>query len=197
MCSVRRMMRNAASRGSTAGFAALWTGLTAYLTGTTTSPALKNGSKIGRWSDLPVNECAICADNAASDAPQDSSDSLVAPTYLVTGTSAPYMSRISTPPSDVPPEHPINTAYTTSCNHLYCYTCLSDAMLRARDDGGPPWECLRCTEPVTWSERAEADVPNGLDSDGSLDDYEFTDSLGDSMDSIQTLDDSSSEPHSR
>jgi peroxin-2 len=102
--------------------------------------------------------------------------------------------------TEEPPNHPINTAYMTSCGHLYCYVCLSDAMLRARDDGGAPWECLRCAQLVTWSERAEVDGTSSAD-DGSIDEYEFTtvdtDSLGDSIDSTHTFDYTNSEPHSR
>jgi peroxin-2 len=171
--------------------------LMSYLTGFAPSSSSKSGAKIGKWHNLHIDECAICADNAVLDASHLSVPASMS-SYAF-GTPATSASTMAVPNStEVPPRHPINTAYMTSCNHLYCYICLSDAMLRARDDGGSPWECLRCASSVTWCERAEADVPSVVDSDASLDEYEFSDSLGDSVGSIQTLDyTNSSESHSQ
>jgi peroxin-2 len=147
----------------------------------------------GKYFNLPANECAICADSAAFDVTRLTSSGPVATLSSTTASSSTDKHAVSSSEDENPPSYPLNTTYLTSCNHAYCYICLSDAMLRARDDGRSPWECLRCGQPVVWSERAEADVSTGTENTDSMDEYEFStdhdsESLGESLGSIQTLD---------
>jgi peroxin-2 len=161
--------------------------------GSTTSKITDAASQtVGSYYLLPPNECAICAQNAAFDITRlGSASGAITATYPeVSSAPAEKAGVEASAISDQPPSYPLNTAYMTSCGHLYCYVCLSDAMLRAKDDGGPPWECLRCAQAVTWSERAEVDVENSEGNADSMDEYEFStepdsESLGDSIGSSQ------------
>ena len=83
----------------------------------------------GRYASLAEDQCAICAEDAATLVP-----------------AHPSMSTHT---------HPLNTPYVTSCDHTYCYTCVADRMLRAADDGEEYWECLRCDARVKHVQRLE------------------------------------------
>ncbi|EMD40682.1 hypothetical protein CERSUDRAFT_103060 [Gelatoporia subvermispora B] len=153
----------------------------------------------GRFWALPVNECAICAENASASLDFSNSAnalaSLTANMTYSTSQSAGTTDRIEDDDT-VPPSHPINTPYVTSCGHVYCYFCVSERMLRTADDhsgvgpDGVQWECLRCCEGVSDAERFVAQA-EGYESDsGDMDstemdsfdygseDFEFTDMSG-------------------
>ena len=92
----------------------------------------------GKLAHLPEDECAICYENVVGDIqPQSVSD------IHLTGTAR----------KDELPTHPLTTPYRASCGHVYCYTCVAEKLLRAADEGGGPWECLRCGMPVLGAER--------------------------------------------
>ena len=98
----------------------------------------------GKLAHLPEDECAICHENAATTLnivediqPQSTSD--------IHLTSAARKGE--------PPTHPLTTPYRASCGHIYCYTCVAEKLLRVADEGGGPWECLRCGMPVLGAER--------------------------------------------
>ncbi|KAI9512243.1 Pex12 amino terminal region-domain-containing protein [Russula earlei] len=98
---------------------------------------------------LPGDECAVCYENATATL------DIAVPTP---GLSADFPARSTsesrpTARRSEPPAHPLTTPYRTSCGHLYCYTCVAEKMLRAADEGGGPWECLRCGKPVLGAER--------------------------------------------
>ncbi|KAI0320678.1 Pex12 amino terminal region-domain-containing protein [Amylostereum chailletii] len=103
----------------------------------------------GKYWGLPDNECAICHENAAFNL------NLSDPAQALSQAGQ-YVMQTPGPPTttpDEPPTYAVNTPYSASCGHVYCYVCLSDKMLRAADAGGGPWECLRCTERVSSAER--------------------------------------------
>jgi peroxin-2 len=171
--------------------------------GMETTDAAADGEKagthrLGRYHALPDDQCAICADNASYDVTHLSvaADSYAAAAALSATEPGPST---STNAPDATAEEggafPLNTPYAASCGHKYCYVCLADAMLRARDDGGPVWACLRCASPVVWSERACADGTDVEDRSASESgsEYEFTDTdldtdaLGESTESIGSL----------
>lgn len=95
----------------------------------------------GKFAHVPEDECAICYEGATA--------------ALSIGDVRPP----STSDFDLaarkaePPTHPLVTPYRTSCGHIYCYTCVAEKMLRVADEGGGPWECLRCGKPVVSAER--------------------------------------------
>ena len=98
----------------------------------------------GKFAHLPEDECAICYENVATTLnivddiqPQSTSD--------IHPTSAARQGE--------PPTHALTTPYRASCGHIYCYICVAEKMLRAADEGGGPWECLRCGMPVLGAER--------------------------------------------
>ncbi|KAG8743375.1 peroxisome assembly protein (Peroxin-2) [Ceratobasidium sp. 414] len=102
----------------------------------------------GPYFALPPSECAICTEDAAptishSIAPDSFEDSPTGEKWI---------------PEKVP-THPLNTPYITSCGHAYCYVCVADRMLRAAEDGGDTWECLRCLASVVRIHRADSDSP--------------------------------------
>lgn len=98
----------------------------------------------GKFAHLAEDECAICYENATT-------------TLDIVGDIQPQS------PSDIhptktarkgePPTHALTTPYRTSCGHIYCYPCVAEKLLRAADEGGGPWECLRCGTPVLGAER--------------------------------------------
>ena len=100
--------------------------------------------KRGKFAHLPEDECAICYENAAT-------------TLNIVGDIQPQSTSDINPTSAArkgePPTHPLTTPYRTSCGHIYCYTCVAEKFLRAADEGGGPWECLRCGMPVLDAER--------------------------------------------
>jgi len=83
----------------------------------------------GKYVSLAENQCAICAEDAAT----------LLPAHPSASTRA----------------HPLNTPYVTSCSHTYCYTCIADRMLRAGDEGEEYWECLRCDARVKYIHRLQ------------------------------------------
>ena len=107
--------------------------------------------KRGPYWSLPSSECAICAEEA-----EPTISHIIAPDAseraLEISASEKWM-------PDTPPTHPLNTPYITSCGHAYCYVCVAYRMLRAADDTGGPWVCLRCLSPVVRIHRADSDSP--------------------------------------
>ena len=97
----------------------------------------------GKLAHLPEDECAICYESATTTLD-------IADDVRPQSTSA--LSH-ATARKGEPPAHPLVTSYRTSCGHVYCYTCVAEKMIRAADEGGGPWECLRCGKPVLGAER--------------------------------------------
>ncbi|KAH9977897.1 Pex12 amino terminal region-domain-containing protein [Lactifluus volemus] len=99
----------------------------------------------------PQDECAICHESATTTL------NIADPTqvFALASTIQPQSSSDSQPEErrHEPPKHPLTTPYQTSCGHVYCYTCIAEKMLRAADEGGGPWVCLRCTAPVLSAKR--------------------------------------------
>jgi hypothetical protein len=60
----------------------------------------------------------------------------------------------------------ISIPYVTSCGHMYCYTCLSEAIIKSSEEG-EVWRCHRCGEGVTSITRYHIDL---LDESSSTDD---------------------------
>jgi peroxin-2 len=98
----------------------------------------------GKYWSLSEDQCAICAENASS--------VLTEPGYEI------YSSQETSVPSETDgttaPRHPLHIPYLTNCGHKYCYSCISDLILRATDEGEEPWVCLRCEERVLTVDRA-------------------------------------------
>ncbi|KAG8722821.1 peroxisome assembly protein (Peroxin-2) [Ceratobasidium sp. 394] len=105
----------------------------------------------GPYYALPPSECAICAEDAAPTIPHSTAPDLSERTQDIPPTEKWIPEKA--------PTHPLNTPYITSCGHAYCYVCVADRMLRAADDGGDTWECLRCLAPVVRIHRADGDSP--------------------------------------
>ncbi|KAF8709392.1 Pex2 / Pex12 amino terminal region, partial [Rhizoctonia solani] len=102
------------------------------------------------WS-LSTSECAICTEEAATTV-----------AHMIAPDASERRQELAASEKWMPeaaPTHPLNTPYITSCGHVYCYVCVADRMLRAADDGGELWECLRCTAPVLRIHRADSDTP--------------------------------------
>ncbi|EUC67429.1 peroxisomal biogenesis factor 2 [Rhizoctonia solani AG-3 Rhs1AP] len=100
------------------------------------------------WS-LSTSECAICAEEAATTV-----------AHMIAPDASERSQELAASEKWMPeaaPTHPLNTPYITSCGHVYCYVCVADRVLRAADDGGGLWECLRCTAPVLGIHRADSD----------------------------------------
>ncbi|KAH8106156.1 peroxisomal biogenesis factor 2 [Cristinia sonorae] len=151
----------------------------------------------GKYWSLPLDQCAICHQDASRKLNlADASNTL---TSLAT---QPYTSAAEDPPlrtentDEEPPAYPLHTPYITSCDHVYCYVCITERMMRTADDrsgvgpGGTRWECLRCGDGVHGVDRVEMALEetdsdfgssslNGVDFDGyGSDDVEFTDMSG-------------------
>ena len=95
----------------------------------------------GRFAHVPEDGCAICYESATA-------------TLSVGDVQPPSTSDFNLAARRAePPTHPLVTPYRTSCRHVYCYACVAEKMLRAADEGGGPWECLRCGKPVLSAER--------------------------------------------
>ncbi|KAI0921254.1 hypothetical protein AcV5_001094 [Taiwanofungus camphoratus] len=136
----------------------------------------------GKYWALSLDQCAICAENASTNLNfADPANALTSLTAVYPTASASSANAVSaddtTESSNEPPMHPIQTAYVTSCGHVYCYYCLSDRMLRTAEErtgvgpGGTQWQCLRCGEGVTGADRVEAEV-DGPDYESGVDDGE-------------------------
>jgi peroxin-2 len=98
----------------------------------------------GKFAHLPEDECAICYENATTtlNIVEDIQTQSTSDTHPTSAAR-----------KDEPPTHPLTTPYHASCGHIYCYTCVAEKLLRAADEGGGPWECLRCGMPVLGAER--------------------------------------------
>jgi peroxin-2 len=105
--------------------------------------------KRGKLAHVPVDECAICYEGATA------SLNIADPARAL-GDDIQLQSPLAVTRSE-PPTHPLVTPYRTSCGHVYCYTCIAEKMLRAADEGGGPWECLRCGNPVLGAERFQVE----------------------------------------
>ena len=127
--------------------------------------SLSSAKRRGKFWSLPVDQCAICAENASFSFNVSESASMFT-------TLAPHASFAAEDPEREPPAYPINIPYIASCGDSYCYTCLTERLMRIAHDVGEEhgWECLRCTEEVTSANRYEVEI-TGLES-GS--DYEFS-----------------------
>ena len=124
--------------------------------------------KHGKYEALPVDQCAICAENASY---------ILNLGYTVDAFSvAPAAEGVSeTPRDDDAPPFPIYTPYITSCGHVYCYHCIAERMMRTADEGlDSGWECLRCAESVKSADRLEESVPMHSDT---MSEYEFSSDL--------------------
>lgn len=157
--------------------------------------------KRGPFFNLPENECAIYAENAALNldisnpaASMAQASSQVA--YSMASTQGPsrHSSTSAHDDTDEPPPHPLNTPYRTSCGHVYCYVCISDKMLRAADEAGPPWDCLRCREAVRGAERVKVQehwIREGDDGEGSVAESQwgsdYFDELGSSVSGVSGM----------
>ncbi|KAI0268378.1 Pex12 amino terminal region-domain-containing protein [Gloeopeniophorella convolvens] len=103
----------------------------------------------GKYAHLAEDECAICYENAALTLNvTDSANALALATQVQSSSGSHPAER-----GNEPPAHSLTAPYRTSCGHVYCYTCIAEKMLRAADEGGGPWECLRCAELVQGAER--------------------------------------------
>lgn len=114
---------------------------------TTTSDTILKPKKSGKFASLPENSCAICAEDSGGPADVPLSHSTPSPP-----------AHSSQQPSYEPPQYPINTPYTTSCGHTYCYYCLTTRMMQAVEMDEAGWECLRCGDVVKGAKRDEAEV---------------------------------------
>ncbi|KAI0092641.1 peroxisomal biogenesis factor 2, partial [Irpex rosettiformis] len=155
----------------------------------------KESRRKGQYWSLPLDQCAICYEDASTNLNlTDSANALTSlanPTYstLSTSTSPPDSTEGQ---EDEPPQHPIHTPYVTDCGHIYCYVCVTSRIIRTADDasgsgpGGTRWECLRCGENVTTADRFEVDIEGGeseygsdaLSFDYGSEDVDFTDMSG-------------------
>jgi peroxin-2 len=123
-----------------------------------------NQSGLGPYANLPMDQCAICAQSASFD--PSTLTSLNASNTSATVPDA----QTSQDDLGASPVHPLNTPYITSCGHTYCYVCVSTAILRTANDEDIPWACIRCSKPVQWIERVEAPIQS---VDGGSD-FEWT-----------------------
>ncbi|KAJ3573346.1 hypothetical protein NP233_g2484 [Leucocoprinus birnbaumii] len=124
-----------------------------------------SSKKRGKFWSLPVDQCAICAENASF------SLNVSEPTNMFTALVPQPSSSIDGSDQE-PPAHPINIPYVASCGDIYCYSCIAERLMRTADDldSEHGWECLRCLEEVTAADRYEVEVQE-VES-GS--DYEFS-----------------------
>ncbi|KAK7061936.1 Pex12 amino terminal region-domain-containing protein [Favolaschia claudopus] len=134
----------------------------------------KAGAVRGKYWSLPLDQCAICAENASFNL--NPSEPVNAFTTLTGPTLAQTSPESTTPGSDLePPLYPIHTPYIASCGDIYCYHCIAERMMRAADEEeeGRKWECLRCGQQVDNADRLTVEV-GGADSELSGSDYEFS-----------------------
>ncbi|KAH7930726.1 hypothetical protein BV22DRAFT_1000178 [Leucogyrophana mollusca] len=129
--------------------------------------------KRGKYASLPVDQCAICAENASFNLNlSDASNALTSLTFPPAPPDTPQ------PEADpeAPPTFPLYTPYITSCGHTYCYHCIAERMMRSADEGLDEfgWECLRCGEGVRSSDRWTGDEGG----DGSDSGYDFSSDFG-------------------
>lgn len=122
---------------------------------------LSGAKRRGKFWSLPVDQCAMCAENA-------SLSFNVSETATISGTT----SRASAAENPELPAYPINIPYIASCGDIYCYSCLTERLMGIADDTDKEhgWECLRCTEEVTSANRYEVEITGS----GSGSDYELS-----------------------
>jgi peroxin-2 len=132
--------------------------------------------KRGKYWSLPLDQCAICAENA--------SFSLSITDSNTTSVSEPSPSSTSTTPQQdstgsegEPPAYPLYTPYRASCGDVYCYHCIVECMMRVADEGEEAWECLRCGEGVRQADRFIVDSASDVSGSGDSD-VDFTDLSG-------------------
>ncbi|TFY59264.1 hypothetical protein EVJ58_g5891 [Rhodofomes roseus] len=148
-------------------------------------------SRQGKYWALPLDQCAICAENASTNLsdPASALESRASiPTYSTAASSSADAGSASSPAEvsgseDAPPAHPIHNPYVTSCGHVFCYYCISERMMRAADEhtgvgpGGRQWECLRCAEGVAGAERLEAQA-EGPEYESGVEDSDSSPEFG-------------------
>jgi len=146
-------------------------GLASTLKGSTST-----SKKRGKFWSLPVDQCAICAENASFNL------NISEPANIFT-TLAPLTTTAEESELE-PPAYPIYIPYVASCGDIYCYGCIAERLMRAADDLDKEsgWECLRCREEVTSAERYgvdAAEAESGSDYAFSSDiDFDATDMSG-------------------
>jgi len=124
----------------------------------------------GKYWSLPESECAICTENASFSLNMNEA------TMTLTNVAQIFSSGEDNDPEAVP-THPIHTPYITNCQHLYCYHCIAERMMRSADETHDEqgWECLRCTQIVQGAERYVVEVATGsAGSEVSGSDYDFS-----------------------
>ncbi|KAA1466320.1 hypothetical protein DENSPDRAFT_831129 [Dentipellis sp. KUC8613] len=142
-----------------------------------------SAARQGKYWHLADTECAICHENAASNL------------ELVNPTADLAQQTIDLDPSaasndESPAVHPLNNPYRTTCGHVYCYVCIADRMLRAGDEQGGLWECLRCAQPVRRAERVQGGVAYlTSEGEGSGEDWgsDYFDEMGSSLSGVSGL----------
>jgi peroxin-2 len=135
--------------------------------------------KRGRYWSFPVDQCAICAENASFD-------------LLLKAPTNPFSTPLNASSDDVPsfshekpreavaavddelPTYPIYTPYRASCGDLYCYHCLADRMMRAGEEK-EAWVCIRCGEVVRGAGRLIMEDGELSGSGSELSDADITD----------------------
>jgi peroxin-2 len=142
--------------------------LSSLLPGSQNSQNVPDTRRRGKYYTLPLDQCAICAENASFNL-----NLVDAITPLTVPSEPPSITARS---RDEPPPYSITTPYVTSCGHIYCYHCIAEHLVRAADDRTTgkdgQWECLRCTESVRSCSRLEADM---LPDESTESEYEFSD----------------------
>jgi len=145
---------------------------------------LSGAKRCGKFWSLPVDQCAICAENAAL------TFNVYESATTFTTTLAPRASAAEDPEL---PAYPINIPYIASCGDIYCYSCLAERLMGIADetDKEHGWECLRCTKEVTSADRYEVEITGSgsgsdyeLGSDVDLDTTDISGSLGSYRESL-------------
>ncbi|KAF9451647.1 hypothetical protein P691DRAFT_723670 [Macrolepiota fuliginosa MF-IS2] len=135
--------------------------------GLTTSQQLSKlgPQKHGKFWSLPVDQCAACAENA-------SFNLNISEAANVFTTLAPQTPTQTESSEHEPSAYPINIPYVASCGDIYCYSCITERLMRTADDLDKEhgWECLRCGSEITSADRYEVEITEA--ESGS--DYEFS-----------------------
>lgn len=158
-------------------------------------PAHKSVKKRGKYYSLPLDQCAICAEDASYTL------DLSKPDNIFTSYSAIADARLKDSDSPEPtgsdePDEPvgfqITTPYVTSCGHVYCYHCIAQRMLRAADDDASEgrWECLRCGTQVESANRVTESLERSTSLGKIADEHDLDMGSGSELDlseSVETL----------
>lgn len=131
-----------------------------YLASGTHSSVNTSKSVKGRFFDLSLNQCAICADKASVTLVSSSRDV----GFVATSPSG----QPDNTGNEILPLYPVTTPSVTPCGHVYCHFCISEVLLGAIEDGKNGWTCLRCSENISSCTRAHAICLDGSahESDG-------------------------------